>query len=38
MNLLFPEMSDDPPNLARGAMDVHFSSATDVWATPQDAE
>ena len=33
---LFPHLSPDDPPLGRGAMDVHFSSATDVWATPQD--
>jgi phage N-6-adenine-methyltransferase len=32
---LFPEMGA-APELQRGAMDVHFSSANDMWATPQD--
>lgn len=33
---LFPWIEVDDEPLARGGMDVHFSSATDLWATPQD--
>ena len=33
---LFPELVPKSQPLDRGSMDVHFSSATDVWATPSD--
>lgn len=34
--LLFPELAPEQPPAIVPPMNVHFSSATDLWATPQD--